>query len=263
MPLFLLPPPPEVEERLARIAAAVAPAPPPSADPSAVFRVLEVGTGAGAMVPHLLRAGATHVLGCDVSPAMVAAAARAHPPPGLGGNSRGALFRCADVADLPAYEGPFDAAVFNASFGNVYEQREALVRTALLLRPGGAVVVSHPLGAAYVAGLRQEDPTVVPHLLPDAAAWAAQLLGLPLLLESLVDERDYYCAVLRLPRRYALPDGPRRLEAPVVHGFGRGSRQMGVPTANLSPEVLGDQISGAFRSSIHALIINLIARSVH
>lgn len=248
VPQFLLPPPPEVEARLARVAAAAVPRAPAVGDATASLRVLDVGTGAGALVPHLLRAGATHVLGCDVSPAMVAAAARAHPPPGLGGNASGARFRCADVADLPAYEGPFDAATFNASFGNVHSQRDTLIATALLLRHGGCVVVSHPLGKAYVAKLNAEDAAIVPHTLPTSSVdWAALLVGLPLLLESLVDEADFYCAVLRLPRLYALPSGPRRLEASVVHGFGRGSRQMGVPTANLPPEELGEQLAGLAR----------------
>jgi len=208
-------------------------------------RVLDVGTGTGALVPHLLAAGATHVLGCDVSAAMVAAAARQVPPPGPCGNARGARFRCGDVADLPAYEGPFDAAFFNAVFGNVHDQRDALVRAALLLRPGGCCVVSHPLGAAYVAQLREQEPAVVPHTLPDARGWAALLQGLPLRLEALVDDAGFYCATLRLPPRLALPDGPRRLRAKVVRGFGRGSRQMGVPTANMDTEELGAQLQGA------------------
>ena len=37
---------------------------------------------------------------------------------------------------------------------------------------------------------------------------------------------------------YALPGGPLLLGGPVVSGFGRGSRQMGVPTANIDPAPL-------------------------
>ena len=33
-------------------------------------------------------------------------------------------------------QGLFDAAYFNAVFGNVYDQRDELLRTALLLKPG-------------------------------------------------------------------------------------------------------------------------------
>jgi hypothetical protein len=47
-----------------------------------------------------------------------------------------------DVESVPAFQGPFDAAFFNAVFGNVYDQHEALLRTCLLLRPG-ACPASH------------------------------------------------------------------------------------------------------------------------
>jgi uncharacterized phage infection (PIP) family protein YhgE len=34
-------------------------------------------------------------------------------------------------------QGPFDVAVFNAVFGNLHDPRQALLRTSLLMRPGG------------------------------------------------------------------------------------------------------------------------------
>ena len=39
-------------------------------------------------------------------------------------------------------QGLFDAAYFNAVFGNVYDQRDELLRTALLLKPGGRTLSS-------------------------------------------------------------------------------------------------------------------------
>jgi hypothetical protein len=47
----------------------------------------------------------------------------------------------------------------------------------------------------------------------------------------------------QVPPRYALPDGPLRMAAPVVKGFGRGSRQMGTPTANMDPEPLASTLA--------------------
>ena len=52
---------------------------------------------------------------------------------------------------------------------------------------------------------------------------------------------DHFTARLRVPERFGLPGGPAEgigLAASIVHGFGRGSREMGVPTANLDvPQV--------------------------
>ncbi|GJP36494.1 hypothetical protein CLOM_g7719 [Closterium sp. NIES-68] len=37
------------------------------------------------------------------------------------------------------------------------------------------------------------------------------------------------------------------MKAPVVTGFGRGSKQMGIPTANMLPDVLREQLEGMER----------------
>ncbi len=39
----------------------------------------------------------------------------------------------------------------------------------------------------------------------------------------------------QVPPRYALPGAPVHMAAPVVTGFGRGSWQLGTPTANMDP----------------------------
>jgi riboflavin kinase len=276
---FTAPQPPEIEERLARIARAAtrgldgaSPSPP---------RVVDVGAGTGCLVPHLRSCGVEDILAVDVSEAMLAELRRAHngdggddgPPsssPLVLGNTPGARTWCGDFVDLPAYMGPVDAVIFNACYGNMHDPRRALLRASLLLRPGGRVVVSHPLGRAWHAGLRAREPGIVPHALPaNPAALAEAVRGLPLVVEEdefvdeggkSEDEEGLYCAVLSVPRGYALDAravpavksqgggasaaaatataAALRLEAPIVRGFGRGSRQLGVPTANLDPQAL-------------------------
>ena len=53
---------------------------------------------------------------------------------------------CGDIVDVPAAQGPADAVFFNACFGNMHDQHAALRAACRLLRPGGHVVISHPLG---------------------------------------------------------------------------------------------------------------------
>jgi hypothetical protein len=60
---------------------------------------------------------------------------------------------------------------------------------------------------------------------------------LPLQLVEAVDDASGYCMVLQVAELYALQGGARFMEGEVVVGFGRGSKQMGVPTANINPEV--------------------------
>ena len=73
---------------------------------------------------------------------------------------------------------------------------------------------------------------------------------LPLQLVQAVDDASGYCMVLQVAELYALEGEPRLMEGEVVVGYGRGSKQMGVPTANINPEVrLGLGLGLVFSSS--------------
>lgn len=87
-----------------------------------------------------------------------------------------------DVVDLPNYLGwAADAFVFNSVLGNLHSPRAGLLKAALQLRPGGHVVVSHPLGRAWHTQLAAAQPRVTPHLLPGSRAELEALVqGLPL-----------------------------------------------------------------------------------
>jgi len=189
---FGAPLPPEISERLARVAraacggkegAAGGGAPAAAAPPSPPPRVIDVGAGTGCMVPHLRACGVEDILAVDLSEDMLAELRRAHGGGGRGGggtggsgspsspplppappsaqaqllllgNAPGARTWCGDFVDLPAYMGPADAVVFNAVWGNMHDPRRALLRASLLLRPGGRAVISHPLGRAWHERLR-------------------------------------------------------------------------------------------------------------
>lgn len=90
------------------------------------------------------------VLAVDVCPEMITELQRKLGQPSTQGNTPGLRTWVGDVADLPAYQGPFDAVFFNAVFGNVYDQKETLIKTAVnLMRPGSYLVISHPLGRKW------------------------------------------------------------------------------------------------------------------
>lgn len=244
--------PADVEPRLRRIAAAAVPLPPSGSALSEPPRVLDVGCGTGALVPFLKERcgtgappaagrGAPEVVCLDLSPKMAALCAERH----------GVTAICADVVDWAAEQqaagraGCFDSVVFNAVFANMHSQRQALAAACTAARPrGGRVVISHPLGRAFVSRLSAEDGSVVPHGLPaDTAALGALASDLPLRLTALEDEgageggaqeaEGFYCAVLEQWVPAALPQ-VMVMRGEVSRGYGRGSAQLGVPTANLN-----------------------------
>ena len=56
---------------------------------------------------------------------------------------------CGDIIDLAATIAPLgsvDAIFFKSSFAHMHDQHEALWACCRMLRPGGHIVISHPLG---------------------------------------------------------------------------------------------------------------------
>jgi ubiquinone/menaquinone biosynthesis C-methylase UbiE len=174
--------PEEVQERTRQIVA--------SAGLTPSSRVLDVGTGVGVLIGHMLDAGvpAHQIVGCDLSESMLSHARSRY---------EGADFWQGDIVDLPETFDSFDAVFINACFGNFFDQEKVMERLSRLLRPQGCIVISHPLGARFVAQLHAAEPQIVPHHLPDAdllQKWAARF-GLS--VEKLVDEPKLYIALLR------------------------------------------------------------------
>eukprot|EP00798_Chlamydomonas_sp_ICE-L_P032291 gene32291-16857_t len=183
------------------------------------------------------------ILAVEVSETVLMELSDRYMTVGILGHDLGVRTWLGDIVDVPMYMGRgCDAVFMNGCFGNMHSPRDALLHSALLTKPGGHIVVSHPMGRAWHRKLREGDMDMVPHELPDRAALEAMLVGLPLRITEFVDKDDHYCATLQVPPAYAFPSGapPLLLEGPVVRGFGRGSRLLAVPTANIDPFGLGD-----------------------
>ena len=227
---------PEVEEQLKKVAGEV-----PFLGSSS--RVLDVGAGDGALIPHLQNRGVQEIVAVDVCPTMIEALhTRIGSPPSVLGNDPCVRTWVGDIIDLPAYYGPFDAAFFNAVFGNFHDQRAALLHVAMMVRPGGWIVISHPLGRNWLESYAYDNPRVVPHRLPCKEELADLIHDLPLQLVSFHDDFLNYTVRLKVPEGFSHNAAPIHLGAKVVTGFGRGSKQLGIPTANLEPGALEDEL---------------------
>jgi riboflavin kinase len=182
--VFLQPIPEEILARTKKIAE--------SAGLNAGSQVLDVATGTGALIVHFLELDVKeeNIVGVDLTDAMLNQARERFPK---------VNFINADILDTDAVIGKpdqFDAIFFNACFGNLYDQKLALERTRKLLRSGGCIIISHPLGKRFVKALHNSDPAIVPFLLPEKEQLLQWANELGLKLEEFVDEPDFYLAKL-------------------------------------------------------------------
>lgn len=173
----------DIQERTRRIVAA--------AELTSEDRVLDAGTGVGVLVPHIQFYGVTRIVGCDISPVMLAEAQQRFPE---------VRFWCGDVIDLPRELGCFDAVFFNAMFGNVCDQGKMLEMITTRLTTQGRVIISHPMGASFQAQLARENPRLVPHTLPDKNRLTGLISGSSLRVHQLIDQEQLFLCCLKQSR---------------------------------------------------------------
>eukprot|EP00523_Entomoneis_sp_CCMP467_P018528 CAMPEP_0168824452 /NCGR_PEP_ID=MMETSP0726-20121227/11100_1 /TAXON_ID=265536 /ORGANISM="Amphiprora sp., Strain CCMP467" /LENGTH=525 /DNA_ID=CAMNT_0008877451 /DNA_START=5 /DNA_END=1580 /DNA_ORIENTATION=- len=146
----------------------------------------------------------------------------------------------------------YDAVICNACWANFYSPQDVLqhITNNLLVshmsskgNAFGQLFITHPLGAGAVQDLHDADPITVPHTLP--LQWDhSDLIGLPVETKEFVQEVDvasfesetasapFYFTNLKRVRHSLLPE-VWRFRGPVAHGYGRGGKKLGFPTANL------------------------------
>jgi SAM-dependent methyltransferase len=182
------PPLPEgVPERLERIVRC--------AGITASDAVLDVGTGTGVLIPLIQNHSPSRIYADDLSDAMLDFV-QAHYPSVI--TLRG------DVADLALPDESIGVAFINACYSNLIDKHAAFTNLRRMLRPGGRLLISHPLGRSFVQVLKANVPFPLDDFPPDErdAAELFALYGFQVTL--FVDEDKLY--ILRLqaaPQRRA------------------------------------------------------------
>lgn len=135
--------------------------------------VLDAGCGTGRALPALrdaVGAGGT-VLGADLTPEMLEAAARA------GRDAAGTLL-LADASRLPLRDGCLDAVFAAGLISHLPGQEAGLRELARVVRPEGTLALFHPIGRAALAArkghtLSPDDTRAEPNLGPllTATGW--------------------------------------------------------------------------------------------
>jgi SAM-dependent methyltransferase len=124
--------------------------------------VLDAGCGVGYGSAMLARAGATELVGVDVSTKAIEAASQRAP--------ENTSFVAGDIHALPFDDDRFDLAVCFEVIEHVDRQDEVIAELARILAPGGVVAISSPNRDVYPPGNPHHFHEYVPDELREALA---------------------------------------------------------------------------------------------
>ncbi|MFE9998012.1 class I SAM-dependent methyltransferase [Streptomyces avermitilis] len=151
-------------------------------------RVLDAGCGTGRALPPLRAAVGPSgvVVGVDLTPAMLAAAARA-------GRGRDGQLLLADVTRLPLGTESLDAVFAAGLIAHLPEPAENLRELARVVRAGGTLALFHPIGRAALA--TRQGRQITPDDLRAEANLGPLLAGSGWRMTSYVDEDARFLAL--------------------------------------------------------------------
>jgi SAM-dependent methyltransferase len=177
--VFDRPQPPEITARLREIVS--------SAGLRSGEVVLDVGTGAGVLIPLIQSYQPAAVLACDVAEKMLQRVQDKYPA---------VRTYHADIASLDLACSGLDAIFMNGMYGNIADKPAACRNAARMLRSGGRLVVSHPEGRDFIDQLRVTSDLFIERF-PTREEFEALLEPLGFEVITYRDESKLYLMVAR------------------------------------------------------------------
>lgn len=176
--LFDPPLPAGVPARLERIVA--------SAEILRGDNVLDVGSGTGILVPLIQKHEPARIFACDLSEAMLRQLKKHYP------NVEAIV---SDIRELALPDSILDVVFINACYPNIVDKVGAFANLGRMTRPAGRMVISHPLGKAFIDSLKQKVPFPLDDF-PEKSE--AEILFKPFgfSIKEFVDESELYILVL-------------------------------------------------------------------
>lgn len=159
-----------------------------------VRRVLDVGAGTGAFLPHLRRLTPdARIVALDLSAAMLARAQAS----GRGGE-RVAWLR-ADAHALPVASGQMALVTCHDSFAHFEDRPRALAEFRRALAPGGRLLILHDISREKLNAIHSgaDAPCVRSHVLPPVDDLAAQVAAAGFAVLDAIDAPDHYLVTAR------------------------------------------------------------------
>ena len=147
--------------------------------------VLDVGTGTGILIPIIKKYKPGRIHACDLSEGMLEQLRENYPY---------VKTIMADVRDLKLPEGSIDAVFLNACYPNIIDKAGAFSNISRMMKAKGRIVISHPLGKAFILSLKNGTPFPLDEF-PEEPEAGALLKPFGFEVETFIDEPKLYILV--------------------------------------------------------------------
>jgi len=157
------------------------------------INVLDVGFGSGVLIPFINKTFVnSNIHGIDLSQVQLNNLKERHPD---------VETHLGDISEFSS-EDDFHLIICNACFGNFFSQQDGMNRMTEILAENGFIVISHPLGASFVAKLHSQDAKTVAHHLPVREDEIDQLCSSNgLTVREFINEELFYLLILQKNRK--------------------------------------------------------------
>jgi ubiquinone/menaquinone biosynthesis C-methylase UbiE len=147
--------------------------------------VLDVGSGTGILIPIIKKYKPGCIHACDLSGRMLEQLRKNYPY---------VKTIMADVRDLNLPGGSIDVAFINACYPNIVDKTGALSNLSRMMKAEGRIVISHPLGKAFILSLKEIVSFPLDEF-PKEPEVGALLKPFGLKIETFIDEPELYILV--------------------------------------------------------------------
>jgi ubiquinone/menaquinone biosynthesis C-methylase UbiE len=147
--------------------------------------VLDVGSGTGILIPIIKKYKPGSIYACDLSRRMLEQLKENYPY---------VKTIMADVRDLKLPKGSIDAAFINACYPNIVDKAVAFSNISRMMKAKGRIVISHPLGKAFILSLKNGAPFPLDEF-PEKPEAGALLKPFGFEIETFIDEPMLYILV--------------------------------------------------------------------
>ena len=147
--------------------------------------VLDVGSGTGILIPIIKKYKPGSIYACDLSRRMLKRLRENYPY---------VKTIMADVRDLKLPKNSIDAVFINACYPNIADKAVAFSNISRMMKIKGRIVISHPLGKAFILSLKIDAPFPLDEF-PEEPEAGALLKPFGFEIETFIDEPMLYILV--------------------------------------------------------------------